>query len=88
MLFIAALASSVVQSTPTVLPASSFFSRANRQHELEDLVKHLLRQPLAIMVSVEWSGDSSCDGMPRNFRSDRVSAHRQAMPRWESIPSK
>ena len=52
------------------------------QHELKHLVEHFLRQALAGVVSVEWSGVASCSGMPRNCRRARLSAHRQAMPRW------
>src|SRR5688572_20387403 len=46
MPFMAASASSVVLSTPTVLPDSSFFSAAI-QHELKHLLKHFLGQSIA-----------------------------------------
>ena len=47
MLFIAALASSVVLSTPTVLPPSSRFCSAIAQHETKHLVEHFRAEPLS-----------------------------------------
>ncbi len=52
MLFIAALASSVVESTATVLP-EELLVRRQLQHPNKDLIVNLLWQPLANAVSVE-----------------------------------
>ena len=41
-----------------------------------------------VLESVLGSGVASSSGIPRNCRKLRLSAHRQAMPRWLSIPSK
>ena len=43
---------------------------------------------LRVFVSVEWSGLDSSSAIPRKYRRPRLSAHRQAMPRWLSMPSK
>jgi membrane protein len=41
-----------------------------------------------VLVSVEWSGVCLPRAIPKNCRNDMLSAQRQAMPRWLSIPSK
>ena len=76
MLFIAALASSVVLSTPTVLPASSFFASAIPSTNWNTSSNTSSGSRWRVLVSVEWSGVRSSSGMPRNCRSDRLSAHR------------
>jgi len=84
----AALASSVVLSTPTVLPESNCFSTATRSTNWNTSPKTSSGNRFRVLVRVEWSGVASSSGMPKNCRSERLSAHRQAMPRWLSIPSK
>ncbi len=88
MLFIAAFASSGVESTPIVLPSRRFFSRASFRTQAKAALWTSVGRRSRITVSDEWSGDSSVDGIPRNFRIDSESLHRQAIPRWDPIPSK
>ena len=59
------------------------------EHEDEHLLVNLHRQPFANpRVRLECSGVDSPIGTPRKLRRLRLSAHRQAMPRWLSMPSK
>jgi hypothetical protein len=88
MLFIAAFASSVVESTPSALPSSSFFSRASVNTHRKTALWTSTGNRSRITDSDAWTGDSSVGAIPRNFRSDSESLHRQAMPRCEPIPSK
>ena len=85
---IAAFASSVVLSTPTVWPESSFFAWAIESTNSNTSANTSSGSRLRVLVRVEWSGVGSASGMPRNCRNARLSAHRQAMPRWLPRPSK
>ncbi len=84
----AALASSVVESTATVLPRNNFFCWANWSTKRKTCSWASKGSRWRIVVRLEWSGVASSRGVPRKARSDRLSAQRQAMPRWESMPSK
>src|SRR5262249_6394277 len=76
--------SAVVASTPTVLPRSSFLSWASRNTKTKTCSWTSRGSRCRILVRLEWSGVDSLSGRPRKARSDRPSAQRQAMPRWES----
>jgi hypothetical protein len=86
--FMAALASSVVASTATVLPRSNFFCWAMAKTWMKTRSCTSTGRRWRMRVRLEWSGVASVSGTPRKARSDKLSAHRQAMARWESRPSK
>ena len=88
MLFIAALASKVVLSTPTVLPATSPFTAAIASTNWNTSSNTSAGSLLRVFVNVEWSGLGSSSASPKNSRRPRLSPHRHAIPRWLSIPSK
>jgi hypothetical protein len=88
MLRMAALASSVVASTPTVLPLTRPCSLSTRSTQSKTAWCVASSMRLRITDSVEWSGVARSRAYPRNSRSPSESAQRQAMPRSESIPSK
>jgi hypothetical protein len=88
MLRSAALASSVVASTPIVLPftrlavASTWRIQVNTARWVSRSISRRVRE------IVECSGGVSSRVRPRNPRSANESAVRHAMPRSESMPSK
>jgi hypothetical protein len=87
MLRSAAFASSVVASTPTVLPltkpsAKRCSSQVNSASWVSMSIKRRVRE------IVEWSGGASGSTNPRKSRSANESAARQAMARSASKPSK
>ena len=84
----AAFASSVVASTPSVLPRSrpDTCSRSSTKPKTAACASTLSR--FRVFDSVECSGGFSASPYPRNSRSENESAHRQAMPRSEPVPSR
>ena len=88
MLFMAASASSIVESTATVLPASSFFCTRQLSRQTRTSPR-VLPAAAGRESATSWSGQAfpPSAAQPRNSASERLSLHRQAMPRWELIPS-
>jgi len=84
----AALASSVVESTPMVLPRINppCASRSSTQVKILWCVSALISRRVREIVT--WSGVVSSSPIDRNCRSVSESATRHAMPRSLSIPSK
>ena len=77
-----------VLSTPTVVPAISFLASAMPSTKVKTSSKTSSGKRSRVLLRVEWSGVGLSSGMPRKARSERESEQRQAMPRWESRPSK
>jgi hypothetical protein len=88
MAFSAALASGVVAPTATVLPRSSFLSRAIRRTWMKTWSCTSNGSRWRMRVRLEWSGVASASGTPRKARSERLSLHRQATARCELRASK
>ena len=84
MLFIAASASRVVASTPTVLPLKRPAFLGHLQHKAEGLLMNRQRQSVANSCQARMVRRLFAQRMPRNARKLRLSAHRQAMPRWRA----
>jgi hypothetical protein len=84
----AALASSFVASTPSVLPSIKPSADQNVQRPPEDFLMHFHIQPLADAGERRMIRCVLSRAKPRNCRSDKEYAQRQAIPRSESIPSK
>ena len=85
---IAAFASSVVESTPSVLPLSSpdSFSRSSTKPKTAPCASTLSR--FRVFESVECSGGFPVRPHPGNPRSENESAHRHAIPRSDPSPSR
>jgi hypothetical protein len=86
--FKAALASSVVASIDTVLPLTNPSSVRTFSTQPKTALCVSSQNKRRVREIVEWSGVVSSSAYPRNFRNDRESAVRQAIPRSESRPSK
>ena len=88
MLRNAAFASSVVASTPIVLPFTkpAVLRHCNTQVKRARCVSRSIKPRVREMV--EWSGGACSRPTPRKSRKAKESAARHAMPRSESIPSK
>ncbi|MFO1052742.1 MAG: hypothetical protein U1F36_11055 [Planctomycetota bacterium] len=82
------MASSVVASMPSALPFSSFFSNAIFSTKEKTCSINSFGNRCRMIVRLEWSGVDSVGFSPRKLRSERLSLHRQAIPRCESMPSK
>jgi len=88
MLRMAAFASSVVASSPIVLPLitpappTHCATHVNTARCVSTAMSRRVRE------IVEWSGGGSVSPKPRKSRNANESAVRQAMPRSESMPSK
>ena len=88
MLRIAAFASSVVASMPTVLPRTSpaSASRSNTHVKTDTCVSTSISR--RVRDNVEWSGAASVTSRSRNDRRLSESATRHVIPRSEDNPSK
>ena len=88
MLRIAAFASSVVASTPTVFPFTkpASASRSRTQVNTATWVSTSIRR--RVRDSVEWSGAASVTSRSRNDRRLNESATRHAIPRSDDSSSK
>ncbi len=84
----AALASSVVASTPSVLPLSSPDSRSRSSTKPKTAPCASTLRRFRVFESVECSGGFPASPHPRNSRSENESAHRHAIPRSEPSPSR
>ena len=88
MLRIAAFASSVVASRPTVFPRTSpaSTSRSNTHAKTATCVSTSISR--RVRDNVEWSGAASVTSRSRNDRRLSESATRHAIPRSDDNPSK
>jgi hypothetical protein len=85
---IAALASSIVESTASVLPLSNPFCRAMSSTIWKPCryTSNGKRRPM--YVRLERSGAAAPAGTPRKSRTERLSAHFHAIARCDPSPSK
>src|ERR1044071_3774607 len=81
MLVIAALASSVVASMPTVLPRNRPFCSSRASTKVNTASKTLSGNRCRMIVIEACTGVASLNGTPKNARRAKLSAHRQAIPR-------
>jgi hypothetical protein len=88
MLRSAALAPSVVASTPIVLPLTkpAVLRHSSTQVKTARWVSRSINR--RVREIVEWSGGASSRSTPKKSRNANESAERHAMPRSESMPSK
>ena len=88
MLRIAAFASNVVASLPTVFPRNrpASATRSSTHVKTASCVSSSIRR--RVRDSVEWSGAASVKSSPRNDRRLGESATRHAIPRSDDRPSK
>jgi hypothetical protein len=88
MLRIAAFASRVVASIPTVFPCNRFASTNRCWTHVKTVRCVSTSINRRVREIVEWSGDAASSPRPRKLRTASESAARQAMPRSESMPSR
>ena len=81
MLFIAALASRVVASMPTVLPRNKPFCSSKTSTKVNTVSKTLSGSRWRMIVMEACTGVASVRATPKKLRKAKLSAQRQAIPR-------